>query len=133
MDLADLPILFCEYLHYYFFGRMAMAGQRVFVIWSHSLFYEAVRQLLRHPQIDIVGATSDHSSAHAEIAKAKPDIVIIENPEHDEESSEETITILREGPKVIRLSLSDNELSIYHRQEQTIADAQDLLHLIIQD
>jgi DNA-binding NarL/FixJ family response regulator len=108
-----------------------MAGQRVFVIWTHSLFYEAVRQLLRHPQIELVGATSDHTAAPAEIGETKPDMVIIETLEGDELSSTETMNILREGPKVIRLSLSDNELSVYHRQKQTVADPGDLLRLIL--
>jgi DNA-binding NarL/FixJ family response regulator len=112
---------------------MAMAGQRVFVIWTHSLFHEAVRQLLRHPLIELVGATSDHATAQVEIAESKPDTVIIETPEGNELSSSETMTILREGPRVIRMSLSDNELSVYHRKHQTVADPGDLLRLILDE
>lgn len=108
-----------------------MTGQRVFVIWTHSLFHEAVRQLLNHPEIELVGASSDHSTAQAEIAESKPDTVIIETPEGNELSIIETMTILREGPRVIRLSLSDNELSVYHRKNQTVADPGDLLRLVL--
>lgn len=110
-----------------------MAGQRVFVIWTHSLFYEAVRQLLRHPNIELVGATSDHASAPTEIGETRPDTVIIETLEGNELSNTETMTNLREGRRVIRLSLSDNELSVYHRQNQTVGDPSDLLHLILNE
>ena len=36
-----------------------MSTQRVFIIWSYPLFHESVRLFLEHPDIKLVGATSD--------------------------------------------------------------------------
>ena len=110
-----------------------MPRQRVFVIWTHPLFHDAVRLLLRHPKVEICGDSSDHASAQTAIAMIKPDVVVIETPEGEEQAGAETISILQEGPKVVRLNLSDNELSIYLRQQQTVSDAEELLRLIIED
>jgi hypothetical protein len=32
--------------------------------------------------------------------------------------------------RVVRLSLADNELKIYHREQRTVGRAEDLLHLV---
>jgi AmiR/NasT family two-component response regulator len=110
-----------------------MAALRVFVVWTHPLFHESVRLLLRHPEVDLVGATSDHNASYSQIVALKPDVVIIEKTEAEEQAETETISILRRGPRVVRLSLADNELSIYQRQHRTVAKAEDLVRVILED
>jgi AmiR/NasT family two-component response regulator len=110
-----------------------MATRRVFVIWTHPLFRETVSLLLRHPLVELVGTTNDHSAARSQIIKAQPDVVIIEQNNDDEHAGEETVAILQHGPKVVRLSLADNELSIYLRELRTVEKVADLVWLIIGD
>jgi DNA-binding NarL/FixJ family response regulator len=107
-----------------------MPGKRVFVIWTHPLFHDSVRLLLSKSEVEIVGATSDHAAAQNQIAALAPDVVIVEQTDGEEQSSVETISILRAGPQVIRLGLADNEISLYQRERRTAAKADDLVSLI---
>jgi DNA-binding NarL/FixJ family response regulator len=109
-----------------------MTGQRVFVIWTNPLFHESVRLLLSQSKLELVGASSDHTAAQRQIRELEPDVVIIEETDGEMNASEETVAILRASPKVIRLSLADNELSIYQRQRRTIKKVDDLMNLISQ-
>ena len=109
-----------------------MAARRVFVIWSNPLFHESLRLLLNHPEVEWVGATSDHATAHDQIVSLFPDTILIEE-EEESNASAETLEILGTGSadvRVIRLSLTDNELRIYHREQRTVGQAEDLLKLI---
>lgn len=109
-----------------------MTGQRVFVIWTNPLFHESVRLLLSQSKLELVGASSDHTAAQRQISELEPDVVIIEENDGETNASEETVAILRASPKVIRLSLADNELSIYQREKRTIKKVDDLMNLISQ-
>lgn len=107
-----------------------MPGRRVFVIWTHPLFHESVRLLLAQSRVEIVGATSDHAAAQSQIAALGPDVVIVEQANGEAQASVETMSILRAGPRVIQLSLADNEISLYQREQRTAARAEDLVRLI---
>ncbi len=109
-----------------------MALRRVFVIWTHPLFYESVRLLLQHPDIEWVGATADRAVARSQIARLCPDTILIEEEEGGSVSAE-ALNVLDASSadvRVIRLSLADNELKVYHREQRTVAKAEDLLRLI---
>ncbi len=106
--------------------------RRVFVIWTNPLFLDFVRLLLRHPAIELVGATSDHATSRREIERLRPDAVIVEKTD-GEESPGEIVSILRGGPMVFRLGLSTNELSAYQRKRWAVARAEDLLQAILGD
>src|SRR3989304_4359470 len=93
-----------------------MATQRVFVIWTHPLFRDTVCLLLSHPLVELVGTTNDHSAAREQIHQTRPNVVIIEQIDGEELASEETVAILQQGSKVVRLSLADNELRLYLRE-----------------
>ncbi len=110
-----------------------MQTRRVFVIWTHPLFLESIRLLLEQSQIELVGSTSDHEAAHAQIEAQTPDIVIIEQTDGEEQASIETVSILRSGAKVIRLSMDDNEISLYSREHRTAMQSGDLVNLIVGD
>jgi AmiR/NasT family two-component response regulator len=104
--------------------------RRVFVIWTNPLFLDFVRLLLRHPAVELVGATSDHAASQSEIDRLRPDAVIVEETD-EEESPGEIVSILRSGPMVFRLGLSTNELSAYQRRRWAVGRAEDLLRVLL--
>jgi len=109
-----------------------MATRRVFVIWTHPLFHESVRLLLQHPDVEWAGATSDRVVAQAQIMSLRPDTILIEEEEGSDASAEalEILAASSADMRVVRLSLADNELKIYHREQRTVGRAEDLLHLV---
>ncbi len=108
-----------------------MAVRRVFVIWTHPLFHESVRLLLNHPEVEWVGSTSDYETALTKILDFQPDTILVEEVE---ETISERIIKLLEGSswnlRVIGLSLDNNKMRVYHSEYRTVAQAEDLLHLI---
>ena len=109
-----------------------MTTRRVFVIWTHPLFHESVRLLLNRSQIEWAGATSDHETAQRHIASLQPDTILIEELEGSP-AGEEAFRLLESisaDIRIIRLSLENNELIIYHREQRTVGQAEDLLKLI---
>jgi len=111
-----------------------MATRRVFVIWTHPLFHESVRLLLSHPGIEWVGATADHAAAREQIVRLRPDTILVE----EEESGvpPEALEILEACSwkvRVVGLGMDDNRLIVYRREQRTVAQAEDLLHLIQSD
>lgn len=110
-----------------------MAVRRVYIIWSYPLFYEAVWRLLNDDEIENVGASSDDATAHSEIEELEPDTIIVEQTEGGSATSSEALQLLEAsawGPRVICMSLRDNNLWVYHREERTVKRAEDLLDLI---
>ena len=109
-----------------------MAKYSVFIIWNNPLFHEAIRLLLNHPDIKITGATTDHDDAQSQIARLHPDIVILETTSEGDGSNGEMFSILRTVPKVVRMGLADNALSLYQRREKIIDHPDELLTFILQ-
>lgn len=108
-----------------------MAIRRVYVIWSHPLFHESVRALLKHPDIEWVGATSDYVAAREQIASLRPDTVLVEQGESG--VPPEALGILQACSwkvRVVGLGLADNELRVYHCEQRRVRKADDLLRLV---
>lgn len=108
--------------------------RRVFVVWTHPIFHESVRLLLNHPEVELVGATSDYVAAQHEILGLQPDTVLVEEPGGSLRA--EVMGILEASPwtmRVIGLSLEDNSLSVYHREQRTVAQRDDLLQLVLSE
>ena len=110
-----------------------MGPRKVFVLWRHPLFYESVRLLVRDPAVALVGATSDPVGVHEQLAALRPDVVIMEKVIGEEGETPDPVGLLGTGARVLCLNLSDNELSVYSREDHTVAEAQDLLTLILQE
>ena len=109
-----------------------MTARRVYVLWTHSLFYESVRLLLAHPDILLAGATADLATAREQIAQAQPDIIVIEDQQGG--FAPGALEILGNCPlntRVIGLNLSDNVLKLYHLEQRTAERADDLLRLVL--
>lgn len=111
-----------------------MQTHRVFVIWTNPLFQASVVLLLDNPRIRLVGTTSDYAEALDEISKHAPDTILIEKTGARVPS--EILEILENCSQKVRvfgLSLEDNELSIYHREQQTVGQFGDLLRFILSE
>lgn len=106
---------------------------RLFILWQNPLFHEAIRLLLDQPEIDIVGDSRDFLSTQSVFEDLKPDTVIIEEIQGKSIVSTDVFQIIEAYPwdfRIIRLSLFDNDLWIYHSERWVISNEQDLLHLI---
>ena len=111
-----------------------MVVQRVFVIWTHPLFHESVRLILNHPSVEWLGSTSDYAAARDQILRLRPNAVLVEEVEDGVPAS--ALAVLEAcnwDVRVIALSLTDNKLSVYHREHRIVGQAEDLLHLIQSD
>ena len=115
-----------------------MAVRRVFISWAHSLFYESVRLLLNHPDVEIVGSGPETEIVWAEIADLRPDMIIIEK---DSEAPErivcaETLQIWASdswNSHIVHVGLQDNTVQVYRREQHTLEQSEDLLHLVLED
>lgn len=110
-----------------------MVSQRLFIIWSHPLFREFLNLLLDDPALVIVGTASEYKAALVELESLKPDAVIVEETQDSANMAVEVLEILKAcswGPRVIRLSLQDNELWVYHQERWNIGSRDDFLRLV---
>jgi hypothetical protein len=106
---------------------------RLFILWKNPLFHEAIRLLLAQPEIDIVGDSQDFLSSQSVFEGLKPDTVIIEEIHGKSIISTGVFQIIEAYPwnfRIIRLSLFDNDLWIYHCERWVISNEHDLLNLI---
>jgi len=109
-----------------------MAVRRVFVIWTHPLFHESVRLLLKHPDIIWVGAAADITTAHEEIMTLLPDTILFEKTRAGiPEDVIEFLEVDTWAVRIIGLSLDDNEISLYHREHQNVVKAGDLIQFVL--
>jgi DNA-binding NarL/FixJ family response regulator len=109
-----------------------MARGRVFVIWINPLFRESTRLLLEHPDVEWVGAATDISMAHEEILKHRPDTVLFEKTRSGVPADIiEMLGVETWDLRIIGISLEDNELILYHRENQMVVKAGDLLQFVL--
>ena|SRR3990170_6744513 len=110
-----------------------MKARRVFVFWIHPLFYTSVRLLLNDPNIELVGAASDPAAAHEQIMGLQPDTIILEEGGETIFAEVFTYLLVRSSfRRIIGLNLDDNQLSVYHREQKTVGQVDDLLQLVLQ-
>jgi DNA-binding NarL/FixJ family response regulator len=108
-----------------------MAIRRVYLVWTHPLFFETVHRLLSHQEVELVGESMDHEAARAEIARLRPDVVVLEEAEGG--SRADLVDLLQAGAKdvqILGLNLMDNELHVYQRQQRTVVHPGDLVDVI---
>ncbi len=111
-----------------------MSTQKVFIFWSTPLFYESISWLLKHPNIKLVGSTSDYSGAYADIARKRPNTILIEDTgKHHSEMIMEYLESLPWAIKIILLGLMDNKLIVYHHEQRSMVQTDDLLQLILSE
>lgn len=109
-----------------------MNAHRVFVIWNHPLFYEAIRLFLQKTNVECVGACQHMHEAIPQIKELHPDTILVEETENDDTSARviELIETSSINVRIFRLNMNDNVLKIYHREQITVMQAEELIHLI---
>ncbi len=107
--------------------------RRIYIVWARPLFHEALRALLNHPTIQIVGASSEHAATESHIRSLQPDTIILEETADAPITNIDISRLLESSAsalRVIRLSLEDNLLWIYHREQRIVQRTEDLVQLI---
>ena len=109
-----------------------MDAHRVFVIWNHPLFYEAMRLFLQRTNVECVGACQHMNEAFPQIKKLHPDTILIEETENGDTSTRviELIESSSINVRIFRLNMNNNELKIYRREQIMVMQAEELIHLI---
>lgn len=111
-----------------------MSTQKVFIFWVTPLFYESICMLLKRPNIILVGSTSNYATISAEIVTKKPDTILIEDTgKHHSEMIMEYLETLPWAIKIILLGLTDNKLVVYHHEQRSMVQTEDLLRLILSE
>jgi DNA-binding NarL/FixJ family response regulator len=111
-----------------------MDRPRVFLICVNQLVCEAVNALLSREGIDLLGMETDAESGLAQVRALDPDIVLVEG-----DGAKIEITLMaalarltheREKLQIIRLSLPNEVLHIYHQEQRRFMDTHDLVAAI---
>ena len=111
-----------------------MSTQKVFIFWVTPLFYESIYWLLKHPDIKLVGATSNYDTVSADLFQKKPDTILIEDTgKHHREMIMEYLDTLPWTVKIILLGLMDKKLIVYHHEQRLMVQTDDLLQLILSE
>jgi DNA-binding NarL/FixJ family response regulator len=110
-----------------------MAVRRVFIAWSHPLFYGSVRLLLSHPDIEIMGASLDSESVWHEVGDLRPDTIIIERRGTGDEVMLGPKARDSWHPRIIHTGLDDNVAQVCRCEQHVLEQAEDLLHLILNE
>jgi hypothetical protein len=109
-----------------------MTVRRVFVIWTNPLFHDSARLLLKHPDIIWLGSTANITTAREEIMRLHPDTILFEKTGAGIPA--DLLDILaaeRWDMRLIGLSLENNEMSLFHREHQTVLEAGDMLQFVL--
>ncbi len=101
---------------------------RVFMLLSDSLFGKGVESLLRRSSdIEIVGQATDMEAAKASIIKVQPDVVVVDEALCKDLLSANLDTLKTGVPmRVVGLSLKDNTVHVYQKEQWEVHQAEDL-------
>ena len=111
-----------------------MAIRRVFIYWTHPLFYDSVRMLLNHPEIEWVGSSSDYGAGWSQIMSVPPDTILVEEVEGS--IPDEVLHLVEASHwngRVVGLNIHDNQMRMYQHIQRTVGKAEDLLQWILDD
>ena len=111
-----------------------MDPPRVFLIYINRLVCEAMDALLRREGIVLLGMEADSSTALAQVRTLDPDVVLVEGdgaPAQGRLMAElARLAYEKANLRIIRLSLTDEELHIYHQEQRRLVNTQDLVAAI---
>jgi DNA-binding NarL/FixJ family response regulator len=106
---------------------------RLMLVSKNLLFSEGLQSLLScQARIEIVGQEADATRAIARVKVLLPDVVIVDSEFAGHDRAALSLGILREEKriKVIELSLSDNAICIYRKEQRLARRLDDLLKAI---
>ena len=111
-----------------------MDSPRVFLVCLNRLVCEAVNVLLRREGFALIGMETDPDNALDQIRALNPDIVLVEddgaNLAMNWLSSLMQLAYEQTNLRIIRLSLTDEEMHIYHQEQRKLVNTQDLVAAI---
>ncbi len=111
-----------------------MDPPRVFLIYVNRLVCEAVNALLTRDGIRLVGMETDPDLALRLVAGLQPDVVLVEGNGNGTDNSLMSRLAARvceqENLRVIRLSITDGQLHIYHQEQRRLVTTQDLIEAV---
>lgn len=111
-----------------------MDHPRIFLICVNRLVCEAVQMVLSREGIDLIGLETDPQTALAQVRVLNPDVVVVED--NGDGTDAKLLTELarlayeKENLRIIRLSLIDEHLHIYHQEQRRMVTMQDLVTAI---
>jgi hypothetical protein len=87
---------------------------------------------LNHPDILWIGATPDFTTAHEAIMRLQPDTILFEKTQAGIPVDViEILGVETWDVRIIGFSLENNEMSLFHREHQTVVKAGDLLQFVL--
>src|SRR5512142_455696 len=105
-----------------------MDPPRVFLIYVNRLVCDAVDALLNREGIRLIGTETDPELAIRLVSGLLPDIVLVEgNGAGTDEglmSRLATLVYEHENLRVIRLSITDGQVHIYHQEQRRLVTTQ---------
>ena len=110
-----------------------MNSPRVYLIGVNRLVCEAVNLLLLREGIELVGMETDSDRALAQVHALQPDVVLIESDGKSDTHVMAALTPLayqKDQLRLIRISLAEKELHIYHQEQRRLINMQDLVGAI---
>lgn len=110
-----------------------MNPPRVYLIGVNRLVCEGVNALLRREGIELIGMETDSKLALAQVSALEPDVVLIESDGKSDAGVLAALTQLScDSDKLllIRISVVDEELHIYHQEQRRFINTQDLVGAI---
>ena len=112
-----------------------MNTRRVLVVSSNSLFLDAIRMIIRHPGIEIVGSIPNQNSNLIEQLEAlKPDIMIWEGePQEIETKAIQILEKTHQKIRIINLNSENNAVNIYAADLGTLNSPDELLQMILKE
>lgn len=111
-----------------------MDRPRIFLICVNRLVFEAVRLMLSREGFELLGLETDLQTGLTQVRALNPDVVLVEG--NDGEEDGKLLTALarlayeKANLRIIRLSLIDERLHIYHQEQRRLVNTQDLVAAI---
>ena len=106
---------------------------RVYLIFRNQLFSDAVRAVLRtHPEIELVGATSEPEHVTTDVVALTPDVILLEETGGGAAMSD--VHALLSSPilyRLITLRLDEDGMHVWSQTWRQTARTQDLVQAII--
>jgi hypothetical protein len=102
-----------------------MPVPKIYLIWQHALLRESVEAILQQSGLALAGSGPD-LPGEAELQAQQPDVIIFEEQPG---LTEQFLTRLSASPspRLICISMDNNKLYIYQRQERDLHHMQDLV------
>ncbi len=111
-----------------------MDRPRIYLICVNRLVCEGVRMVLRRKGFNLVGLETDPQAALVQIRELDPDVVVVENKGDSTDAKLMTKLVAlayeKGNLRIIHISLANENLHIYHREQRRMLTTQDLITAI---